>query len=425
MPKPVASSRSNKGRDNSLTSWWKNRKERKKAEAEEAAAKIIDNAAKNENTFCTVLQGIRFDKSKLPESMLEAKSNEKQPCGDLEYTARWLEQELRRNTQPVTMDVGPLDRNLYQIILRFKEAVEQGYVREAYASRAALISTFNNIRFRLPQVLPQNAEEEYAREYVKVCANHAEGWLNLMTQARMADNFAEDLARQEAELEKKTAKQEARKDEFLKSAEADEERKNALIKLMQPTTRFEDLTPYEKKLRATCIEMDIDRTVIRISEKAVEQTRIQLTQAKGRMDILQAGLAAVKIPVDPNAMNKYQDEIKKIMEGMAKQDQEIEESIKHFDNIRGQIEAMDDLPGEIAMRETAAHSIEQTMEELRKRQEAKLTNPQGGINILEMFGLKNQQEMEQALAQQEAERQQQLLMAQQEQEQTEGQLLYN
>ncbi len=425
MPKPVASSRNNRGRENTLTSWWKNRKERKKAEAEEAAAKIIDNAAKNENTFCTVLQGIRFDKSKIPADKLNFKSNEKQPCGDLEHTARWLEQELMRNTQPVTMDVSILDRTLYQIILRFKEAVEQGYVREAFAARAALISTFNNIRFRLPQTLPQNAEEEYAREYVKVCASHAEGWLNLMTQARMADNFAEDLDRQEKELEKKTVKHEAHLDEFLKAAEGDNEQRNAIMKLMQTTIPFAELSPYEKKLRATCIEMDIDKTVIRVSEKAVEQTRIQLTQAKGRMDMLQAGLAAVKIPVDPNAMNKYQDQIRKIMEGMARQDQEIEESIKHFENIRGQIDAMDDLPGEIAMREKAAHSIEETMEELRKRQEAKLENPAGGINLLEMFGLKNQQEMEQALAEQELERQQQMLLAEQEMEQTEGQLLYN
>lgn len=425
MPRPGSATNSNRTKDNSLVAWWKNRKERKKLEAEEAAAKIIDNAVKNENTFCTVLQGIHFNKSKLPAEKLEHKSKPNQPCGDLELAARWLEQELRRNTLPVTMDVSPLDRNLYQIILRFKEAVEQGYTKEAFAARAALISTFTNIRFRLPQVLPQDGAEEYAREYIKVCADHVEGWLNLMTQARIADNFAADLERQEKELDKKNKKHETNLDKFMEYVENDPERNAAFLTLAKGDVPFSELSPMARKLRAESIELDIDRVVLSVAEKCVQQTRIQLTQAEGRMDMLQVGLAAIKIPVDPNAMNKYQDEIKKIMEGMAKQDQEIEESIKYFEDIRGQVKAMDDLPGEIAVREATARSIEETMGELKKRQDAKLAGPQAAISIMELYGLKSKEEMEQALAEQEILMQEILAQQEQEQEETEGELNYN
>ena len=91
MPSPLSS----RGRgtntsksSNPFSNWMQKRKERR-MEAEEEAAKLITNAiVKNQNAIIDKLSSIDFLHSRLPKSILEAKSSENQKYCDLELATK-------------------------------------------------------------------------------------------------------------------------------------------------------------------------------------------------------------------------------------------------------------------------------------------------------------------------------------------------
>ena len=424
MPRPtsvrggVAASKASSG--NFISRWFAGRKERKQAAEEEAATIIINDAAKNEGTFITMLQQIRFNESKLPKEALEYRSNAKQRYGDLEYCARWLEQEIARNTSPVCMDIRPLDQKLYLIVARFKEAIELGYKETAFAARAALLNVFPKIRFRLPQVLPAGTENDYARTYVERVSEHVETWLNLLTQAMDSDKTAEALANVEADLKKEENIHEARLDAFEKMLTEDNQ-KLADYMAIQNATAGAALTPTQKKLKDDMIEMHVQTAVFTVYQKQAEQLKHQCSIYSGHIKALKAAVDSLVIPTDPDALNKYKDEIQKMQRTMAARDQEIEEGLKDFDELRGAMESMEDLPGAVQARQAAAESAMKIIEEVKQRQEQRLKQPASGQLLMELFGLKTEEELAELERQQQQVLNESMVLIEEE----EGQLNYN
>ena len=396
-PNPTAPTQPNNG----VFGWWKNRQAKKKEEEEEAAIAIIDKATENENTFCNLLGGIDFKNSKLAPEHLNARSKENTSSyGDLEHMAKYISQEIRRNAYSVSIDVRPLDKVLYQIIKRYKEAIENGYPNQAFAARVALNRAFTKIRFRLPQVLPEGSEKEYAREYIGACAKHAQSWLTLIVQARMADQLDENVRNQKIEHDNLVKQSAERKDAALKAARSDPAKEQAMRSILMGTP-FSELSPLAKDLFADSVELRIDDINIDLAKRQLQQNQINAKNAKGRITTLKISLSNMNLPVDPNAMNKYNDEINEMLTRMAKMDQEIEESIAAFEDLKHKVEAMDDLPGAQAAREFAAKGIQDLFEQKAAEQNAKLARSHGFANLFEMFDVKTEEEMEQALAEQE------------------------
>ncbi|MBR4308138.1 MAG: hypothetical protein IKT58_00940 [Oscillospiraceae bacterium] len=424
MPRPTSTGRriTNTSSGNSFTKWLAGRKERKKAAEEEAALTIINDAAKNEGTFITMLQQIRFHESKLPKEKLEYRSKENQRYGDLEYCARWLEQQIAKNSSPVCFDIRPLDRKLYQVVARYKEAIELGYPETAFAARAALVDVFTKIRFRLPQVSPEENEQEFARTYVERCCEHIDTWINLLSQELDADKTAEAIAKEEAELEKKEKLHEAKLDALEKMIEEDPSKLSDYLALSNATAETE-LTASQKRLKDDMIEQHVQTAVFAVYQKQVSQLRHIRTVITGRVEALKAAVLELVIPTDANSLNKYKDEIAKMRERMAARDQEIEESLKDFEDLQGAIQSMEDLPGAVQARQAAAASAMTMIENLKKRQEARIKEPVSGQYLMEIFGLKSKEEME------EVERQRQkaeeIIRSRINQTEDENQLNYN
>ena len=405
MPRPTttgkqASQSASSG--NFISRWFSGRKERKKAAEEEAAATIINDAAKNEGAFITMLQQIRFHESKLSKDKLEYRTDPKQRYGDLELCARWLEQEIARNTSPVCLDIRPLDQKIYQIIARYKEAIELGYTDTAFAARAALLDVLPKIRFRLPQVLPAGIENDYARSYIERCSEHAETWVNLLTQTLDADKTYEAILRVEAELEKKTQVHEERLDAFAKMLQENSD-KLADYMAVQSADSDSQLTPSQKQLRNDMIEVHVQTAVFTVYQKQAEQLKQIRTVCSGRVEALKAAIKSLVIPTDPNSLNKYKDEIQKMRETMAARDQEIEESLKDFEDLQGAMEAMDDLPGAVHARQSAANAVMKLIDDVKLRQEQRLKAPVSGQLLMDIYGIKSEEEMKQIEIQRQKE----------------------
>lgn len=381
-------------------SWWKNRQAKKKEEEEKAAIAIIDKAIENENTFCNMLDSIDFRASKLPKEKLNYKSpKNKSNYGDLEFMAKFIVQEIRRNPYSVSIDVRPLDKVLYQIIRKYKEAIENGHPHQAFAARVALRESFQKIRFRLPQVLPEGHEQQYARDYIKACARHAESWLHLITQAQLADQADENVENQKRAHDKLAEESAKKKEAHLKNVRSDPEKEAAMVQILKGTP-FAELSPVAQKLFSEAVELRVDDTVIEIARRQLNQNMIQAKLAQGRVNTLRVSLSNLVLPIDPNAMDHYNDELNAMQERMAKMDQEIEESIHSFDELNERIKSLDELPGAQASREFAAKGIQDLFEQKAAEQNAKLARSHGFANLFEMFGVKTEEEMEQALAEQ-------------------------
>ena len=156
MPKPEFSTRpSRTSKSKGISGWIQGRKERKKALAEQTAKIITDDTAKNETAIIDTLSSIDFIHSRLPEEVLEAKSNPNRPCGDLEYASKAICRMLLKNPQTLSLDLRKLDEKLLTISMLFKQSIEQGDKRAAFAAKAALVRGINDIRARIPANSPE------------------------------------------------------------------------------------------------------------------------------------------------------------------------------------------------------------------------------------------------------------------------------
>ena len=373
MPSPLSS----RGRgtntsksSNPFSNWMQKRKERR-MEAEEEAAKLITNAiVKNQNAIIDKLSSIDFLHSRLPKSILEAKSSENQKYCDLELATKVIIQALVKDTQVIKMDIRKFDQKLLTLVLLFKQAVEQGDVRAAYAAKAGIFRAVKDIRSRIPQNQP-----ELARQFVEANSTYLDQWITLVSLAQVTDRTKQNVDDQ--------------RKRHLLAEEKDNESTDALRKQIMEDSAFavafnelmnrgfdEDRTKWnkdQKEVHRMMVERRMDKVNLEMNSLLLQQQETALTTKIGQLDVLHAQVAALPIVADPNLMSKFQEAVDDLIKKLAEMDQEIDETLKTMDDIEGRIQQLNRAPGALRTREVAAEEAENALQELKK-----LENDQSG-----------------------------------------------
>ena len=223
MPRPDLTSRRTGARttnsSNPFVNWLEGRKERRRQAEEEASRLITNKIAENENVIIDKLSSIDFYHSRLPKAVLDAKSRPEQRYGDLEYAALGIIHMLRKNPQVIKMDIRKFDQKLLTLVLLFKQAVEQGDVRAAYAAKGAIVRAVSDIRSRIPQNQP-----ELATQFVEANAKYLDQCITLVTLAQVADRTKQNV--------------EVQRDRHAKAIERDQEDTKDLQKRIQSDDNF-------------------------------------------------------------------------------------------------------------------------------------------------------------------------------------------
>lgn len=345
--------------------WLGNRKERR-CQAEEEASRLITNKiAENENVMIDKLSAIDFFHSKLPKDMLETKSRPEQPCGDLEYAAQGIIHMLRKNPQTIKMDIRKFDQKMLTLVLLFKQTVEQGDVRAAYAAKGALVRAVVDIRSRIPQNQP-----ELVTQFVEVNTQYLDQWITLVTLAQVADRTKQNLEVQRGHLKKAQDKNNEDIEALEKRIREDNEFTIAFNKLMD-STLSQDRSKWdetEREVHHLMVERRMDKANLELNSLLVQQQELDLRTKVAQVEVLYSKVASLPIVTDPDLMNKFQESIDELFKQLAESDAQIDETLKTMDDIEGRIQQISRAPGSLRAQEVAAEEAEKTLQEIKVRQ---------------------------------------------------------
>ncbi len=376
MPRPDLSSRRTGGSaaksNNPFANWLANRRERR-AQAEDEASRMITNKiAENETTIIDQLNSIDFLHSKLPKAVLEAKSRPEQRYGDLEYAAQGIIHMLVKNPQTIKMDIRKFDQKLLTLVLLFKQTVEQGDVRAAYAAKGAIVRAVSDIRSRIPQNQP-----ELAKQFVEANAQYLDSWITLVTLAQVADRTKQNVAVQRDRHEKALANDKAANENLRQQILDDPDAAEAFKHIMDHDAPADRTlwTETQRKMHLTMVERRMDKVNLDLNALLLQQQEMDLSTKEAQVEVLYSKVAALPIVTDPDLMSKFQENIDQIFQQLAKSDAEIDETLKAMDDIEGRIQQLNSAPGALRAREVATEEAERAVKEI-----AKLQNDQTGKN---------------------------------------------
>lgn len=364
FPTKTAKSNSNSS-GNPVANWLAGRKERRNRTADEAARLVTNEIAENEAMFIEKLESIDFFRSKLPKEDLEKKTRKEQPCGDLEYAVRGIIQLLQRSTKIIKMDIRPIDQKLMTLVLLYSEAIELGYPQMAWAARVALVRGFNEIRSKISQNQPT-----LTKQFVEVNTAYLEQWITLVGMAQVADQMQANVKKQKREYDqKKTARDECL-DALKGKLQKNDDYVVAFNYIREHNTPADRAkwTDVQRKVHTMCVEQRMLDVNLELNTNLLSQQEIQLASKIAQVKMLSTATATTPIVCDPNLMNKFREDVDKLMLEMAKADQEIDETLTYMDDVEGRIRQLENAPGAIRAREVITEQAEKMLAEIQKRQ---------------------------------------------------------
>lgn len=95
---------------------------------ERTEQKIRADTVRNEQKMIDLLESIDFSKSLIPQEELNYKTNEDQPCGDLEYGVRAAVYDIKKNSICVRVNLQPIDEKIVCLIAYLNHSVRFGSV---------------------------------------------------------------------------------------------------------------------------------------------------------------------------------------------------------------------------------------------------------------------------------------------------------
>lgn len=395
MPRPDYNRSRNGGTKskNPFSAWAARRKEAKQAAAEEAARKITNDTAKNEAALVETLASIDFLHSKLPKAALEAKSDPNRNCGDLEYASRAMQHMLIKNPQTISVDLRGIDEKLMTLVILFKQAVEQGDERAAFAARAGLLRGLTQIRNKVPANQP-----ELSRLFVESNVKYLDSWITLVSMSQVADRMKQNVDRERELYKDEQAKDEASTEALFELLKSDPEY-SAAFKEIHDHDTLEDRARWNEKQREVhvmMVERRMAKARLNLKNFVVTQGEQELSSKINQVEVLYTKVAKLPIVADPDLMNKYREQIDLLFNELAATDVEIDESLKLMDEIDGRIEQLNNAPGAVRAREVATEEAERAVEDMRKLQEkrAGIQQAREGASLKEL-GLHTMEELEQ------------------------------
>lgn len=372
MPRPEFSTRPGRtSKSKGISGWIQGRKERKKALAEQTAKIITDDTAKNETAIIDTLSSIDFIHSRLPEEVLEAKSNPNRPCGDLEYASKAICRMLLKNPQTLSLDLRKLDEKLLTISMLFKQSIEQGDKRAAFAAKAALVRGINDIRTRIPANSP-----ELFNQFIEANAKYLDSWITLIGLAQVADRMEQNAEEQKALLTSKEEKHKKALEQLKSIIQEDSVKAEIFADIVNHDSPEERAkwTQEQRDMHKLLIEKRMDGVHLQLDSLLLQQKETDLASKESQIETLYSKVASQEIVADPNLMNKFREEVDKMFEELAASDAELDETLRLMDDIEGRIAQMDKAPGAVRAREVVAEEGEAAIEEIKRMQDIAIGN---------------------------------------------------
>lgn len=367
MPRPEFSARPGKpAKKGGISGWIQGRKERKQALAEKAAKIITNDTAKNETAIIDTLSGIDFIHSRLPKDVLEKKSNPNRSCGDLEYASKAICKMMIKNPQTLTVDMRKLDERLLTIAMLFKQSVEQGDTRAAYAAKAAIVRGVNDIRTRVPSNSP-----ELFNQFVEANAKYLDSWITLIGLAQAADRTEQNVEEQQVQLDKSEERHKKAIEQLKDDIQDDDAKAEMFTDIINHDSPEERAkwTDDQREMHKRMVDRRMEGVHLQLDNLLLQQKQMDLSTKVNQMELLSSKLASQPIVIDPDLMNKFREQVDQLFDEIAASDAELDESLRLMDDIEGRIAQMDNAPGAVRAREVAAEEAEAALEEIKKMQE--------------------------------------------------------
>lgn len=343
-------------RESLFTNPLKKMLSRKKDSQKEEEGGLL-NTQHPEERFIQLLRTVNFSKSRLPQAVLEKKSDPRQSRGDLEYTVGWLLSQLQTYPSPGGFIPGTeeLDNKLCRLIRKFKETVDSGYPRAAYTTRDALLKGFRDIRFGLHTMSREDWSSDNIRAYITECVAYLDRWMVLIDYTMMADVAQDNVRKAEASYQKFLDDHEKLLDEFEQEILYDREKLADYYAIANSTDSGHSLTKSQMDLRLRMVEHGVQRVTGKLKEVTWRRLAEQQTLLIGKIEVLRTDV--IQSPLPNVGGHFYTMAVQDMLERVATMDKEIEESVLHFAELSGQIDAMEHMAGAEAAKNYAARSV--------------------------------------------------------------------
>lgn len=415
-----------------VTKLLRNREERRRQKQEQAAKAITNNRAENENMIIDTLASINFVRSEIPAEILDHKSNPEQPWGDLEFGARAI-QSMLKNAPNFTVNTTVIDEKLLQLAYEFKNAVATGNVKAAYAAKGALVTCIDKIRNRIP-----NVKAELVNSFIENGAKYMDTWILLVDSSREADELEKNVKTEKSKYDKNVADAEAASEDLKKKIKENDDYLSAFVEISDKTAP-DDPTKWTKSMlevRKMLVDQKFSDVNLGLTFRILQGEEIKLKEREGRIETLSAKVGKLPVPEDPDAINKYNEEVDAIFDELAAIDTEVDELLTTIETIEGRMESLDNAPGAVHLRNTIAQQAEEFIKSIQEEQDRQVASQ--GVNRDKLFkklNIRSDEEQKEMIKQAEAERErimQEAMIEQQNanveyvsQEDTEAEQLYN
>ena len=388
---------------NPFKTWLERKKERRAQLDEEASRLVINQTASNIASIRQTLDLIDFENSKLPNAVLNEKSDPSQSYCDLEESVHYLSQELRDHPEIIKVDLRKIDAQLAKLALLLKHSVEQGNETAAYAAKVALATGIERIRFQVPENQP-----EFLTDFIDLNAKYLGEWVTLVMISQTIDNEKQACERRRARVQEDLRASENELSAFREQLSRDKEYSEALQQMLDsdsPASRSQ-WTPLQRKIHTDMIRSKMKSVVAELNVLLLEQQENRLTIKEQQKETLYAKLMIPPSFEDPDLLNKFKLTVDELFDEIATVDAQLDEAMSAMDDISGRIKQFSFTPGNTKANEIFIEQVQQMTKQLKEEQErliqpavAETVTPSVGSGIL------SKEEVEKLKAQQTARNQ--------------------
>lgn len=363
---------------------------RKQEKQELAAMEVSNDMVKNAQTIVRILKQVDFEQSLLPEKVLEEKSDETLPYGDLYYVPQIVESELKEAPVYIT-DLREMDTRLIRMAYHFKEGVERGNPRQARYAQRALLRGVGEVRRDVPET-----QSERADKYVEEMVKYLDQWLIMLEKA--------------AELDAKEAKvQELKANLKATKRKQDEAENDFQVKLRDPSTGYfalvddmmhlEDTadrsswSPEQRKIHKAVVELEVRRHSLKFNDAQIENTESECRLLEGHLGMMESIVAGLPNVADPNLLDRYYEEVNSAMKEMFESDARVNEMIKCMEEQEGIIEQLAVAPGAVREFDHAVTEMKHQMKKLEEEQEEMVSAQKRSAELLKKAKIQTNEQL--------------------------------
>ena len=278
---------------------------------------------------------------------------------------------LLKNPQTLSLDLRKLDEKLLTISMLFKQSIEQGDKRAAFAAKAALVRGINDIRTRIPANSP-----ELFNQFIEANAKYLDSWITLVGLAQVADRVEQNAEEQKALLISKEEKHKKSLEQLKSIIQEDSVKAEIFADIVNHDTPEERAkwTQEQRDMHKLLIEKRMDGVILQLDRLLLQQKETDLASKESQIETLYSKVASQEIVADPNLMNKFREEVDKMFEELAASDAELDETLRLMDDIEGRIAQMDKAPGAVRAQEVVAEEGKAAIEEIKRMQDIEIGN---------------------------------------------------